>query len=78
MKLVLAWLVLGLGVATADIRFDPKGPPLKTPPTEPPQPTSQKGCAREASPEWMFGLVVLGLGAVGLRRFGRGQRSAEA
>jgi hypothetical protein len=72
LALISCVMALGLGVAAADIRIDPSDLPK---PTEPPRtpPTGKKsGCsAREMNPEWMFGLVILGLGSYGLRRFGR-------
>lgn len=72
-------LALGAGFAAADVRIDPDDPTFRPTPTKTPTespviqstPVQDKGCnAREGmSPEWLFGLCVLGLGAWGLRRF---------
>src|SRR6185503_17439652 len=62
---------------------EPRGdrPPAPAPEPRPEKPEpklEQRGCAsREAAPEWLFGLGVLGLGIGGLRR-SRGHRTARA
>ena len=69
-------LTVTAGIAHADIRPPAPRPPPKQPSAEPTAPPVEpQGCgARHAlAPEWLFGLGLLALGALGLRRPPRGR-----